>query len=426
MTNDEIELHSSLASSSEGTFDVVIIGGGAAGLMAAAAAAARGKRTIVLEKNKKIGVKILMSGGTRCNITHDCSPREIADEFGHAAKFLYKAIGQLPPQEVVRIVEGEGVLTKVESTGKVFPVSDHAIDVRDALLRRAEKEGARFLSGIAVKSIARGDGNFICQSDVGEFRSPSLIICCGGKSYAGCGTTGDGYTWAKQFGHTVRLPHPALTPLTTDEQWVKDLSGIALERVRCEILRMNETKPIDSRVGALLFTHTGLSGPEPMNLSRYVTLMEAEPAKRFRIDFFPNTSADAFVQHARELMRTRPKSTVASALLAELPNRLSEVLLGRCQISEGQKLADFSSVQLMRLRDAVKATEIQLSGTRGFDKAEVTAGGVELSEVNPATMESRLVSRLFFAGEILNVDGPIGGFNFQAAFSTGTLAGRNA
>ncbi|MEQ1904075.1 MAG: NAD(P)/FAD-dependent oxidoreductase [Pirellulaceae bacterium] len=423
MTIDDYE--SSLSPSVE-NFDVVIIGGGAAGLMAAAAAGARGKRTIVLEKNKKIGVKILMSGGTRCNITHDCSPREIADQFGHAAKFLYKAIGQLPPQEVVQIVEGEGVLTKIESTGKVFPVSDHAIDVRDALLRRAKSNGAHFLSGVAVKSIERQDGNFVCHSDAGVFTAPSLIICCGGKSYAGCGTTGDGYGWAKQFGHTVRPPHPALTPLTTDEQWVKDLSGITLERVRCEILRVGESKPLASRVGSLLFTHTGLSGPEPMNLSRYVTSMEAEPAKRFRIDFSPDTSADAFVQHARELARTHPKSTIAAALLAELPSRLIEVLFDRCQIPAGQKLADFSTAQLMRLRDAVKGTEIQISGTRGFDKAEVTAGGVELSEVNPATMESRLVPRLFFAGEILNVDGPIGGFNFQAAFSTGTLAGKYA
>ena len=394
--------------------------------MSAAAAGARGKRTLVIEKNKKIGVKILMSGGTRCNITHDCSPREIADQFGHAAKFLYKAIGQFPPQEVVQIVESEGVLTKVESTGKVFPVSDHAIDVRDALLRRAQSAGARFLSGVAVKSIERSDGNFVCHSNAGVFAAPSLIICCGGKSYAGCGTTGDGYAWAKQFGHTVRPPHPALTPLTTDAQWVKDLSGITLERVRCEISRMGESKPLASRVGSLLFTHTGLSGPEPMNLSRFVTLLEAEPAKRFRIDFLPDTSGDAFVQRTRELTRTHPKSTVAAALLADLPSRLVEVLLARCQIPEGQKLAEFSSAQLMRLRDAVKGTEIQISGTRGFDKAEVTAGGVELSEVDPATMESRLVPRLFFAGEILDVDGPIGGFNFQAAFSTGTLAGKNA
>jgi predicted Rossmann fold flavoprotein len=189
---------------------------------------------------------------------------------------------------------------------------------------------------------------------------------------------------------------------------------------------MGESKPLASRVGSLLFTHTGLSGPEPMNLSRFVTLLEAEPAKRFRIDFLPDTSGDAFVQRTRELTRTHPKSTVAAALLADLPSRLVEVLLARCQIPEGQKLAEFSSAQLMRLRDAVKGTEIQISGTRGFDKAEVTAGGVELSEVDPATMESRLVPRLFFAGEILDVDGPIGGFNFQAAFSTGTLAGKNA
>jgi predicted Rossmann fold flavoprotein len=410
----------------EQAWDVVIVGGGAAGLMAAAAAAERGRRTLVIEKNKKLGVKILMSGGTRCNLTHHATPREVADEFRQAARFLYKAIGQLTPQAVVDLIEAEGVPTKVESTGKVFPISDRAIDVRDALVRRAERAGAAFLSGVAVQAINHSQQRFRCATSQGEFTADSVVLCSGGKSYPGCGTTGDGYAWAAAFGHTIKPLHPALTPLLSDEAWVHELSGITLPQVHVEAWGLSVKQAEASRRGALLFTHTGISGPEPMNLSRYFTAPELEGIQTMRIDFLPQITADDFAKSLRNPGSSRTRGTLGSWLDGELPHRLVDGLLAMSDVPRDQRMAEVSGRQLKRLLQVLKSCPVRITGTKGYDKAEVTAGGVALEEVNPGTMASRCFPGLFLAGEILDLDGPIGGFNFQAAFSTGSLAGRNA
>ncbi len=407
-------------------WEVIVVGGGAAGLMAAAAAAARGRRTLLLEKNKKFGVKILMSGGTRCNLTHHASPREVADQFRGAARFLYKAIGQLPPQAVVDLIEAEGVPTKVEATGKVFPVSDRAIDVRDALVRRAERAGAVLVSGVAVKGIARDEIGFRCLVEGGKFTAASLILCTGGKSYPGCGTTGDGYPWAVGLGHTIQPLHPALTPLLSDEAWVHELSGLTLPLVGCRVPFAAERSPVVSRRGALLFTHTGISGPEPMNVSRYYTASQCLAQPWLQIDFLPERTKDSLVADLRQAAGTQGRMAIGNWLERELPERLAGALLERSGLPRGQRLAELPHAQLYALLANLKECPVRITGTKGFDKAEVTAGGIALTEVNPQTMESRLVPGLYLAGEILDVDGPIGGFNFQAAFSTGTLAGRHA
>lgn len=410
----------------ETAWEVIVVGGGAAGLMAAATAAARGRRTLLLEKNKKLGVKILMSGGTRCNLTHHATPREVADQFRDASRFLYKAIGQLPPQAVVDLIEAEGVPTKVETTGKVFPVSDRAIDVRDALVRRAERAGAVLVSGMAVKGLVRDGVGFHCLVEGGAFTAESVILCTGGKSYPGCGTTGDGYGWAERLGHTIRPLHPALTPLLSDEAWVHELSGVTLPLVGCSVPFAAERSPAVSRRGSLLFTHTGISGPEPMNVSRYYTAAEGAAQPWLRIDFLPERTKDSLVTEFRRAAVTQGRMAIGNWLERELPERLAGALLQRSGLPRSQRLAELPHAKLNALLGTLKECPVRITGTKGYDKAEVTAGGIALTEVNPQTMESRLVPRLFLAGEILDVDGPIGGFNFQAAFSTGTLAGRHA
>ncbi|MBX3418304.1 MAG: aminoacetone oxidase family FAD-binding enzyme [Pirellulaceae bacterium] len=409
------------------SWDVVIVGGGAAGLMAAAAAAERGRRTLVLEKNKKLGVKILMSGGTRCNLTHHATPRQMADEFREAARFLYKSIGQFPPQAVIDTIEAEGVFTKVEENGKVFPISDRAIDIRDALVRRTERVGAVLLSGVAVQNITHDPAlGFRCATSNGEYSGTSLILCTGGKSYPGCGTTGDGYAWAEAFGHTITPLHPALTPLLSSDNWVHDLSGITLPRVRVEAWGESSSRAEASRCGPLLFTHTGLSGPEPMNLSRFYTNPNSSEIKIMRVDFLPDISVEEWNSSVRNNQKNRSRSSIAARLEGELPQRLIDCLLSLAEVPRDRRLAELSGAELKRLTHVLKSCPVHISGTKGYDKAEVTAGGIALAEVNPSTMESRCFPGLFLAGEILNVDGPIGGFNFQAAFSTGTLAGKNA
>ncbi len=415
----------SMTSNKENEWDVVIVGAGAAGLLAAAASAARGRRTVVLEKNRKTGVKILMSGGTRCNITHDCSPQEIAVRFGHARRFLEFAMGRLPPADVVRLINKQGVATKVESTGKIFPVSDRALDVRDALVRHAVRAGARIINDCAVLDVDDTGRGWQCQTADRSFTCNSLVLTTGGKSYPGCGTTGDGYAWAQKFGHTMVDPRPALTPLVADETWIRELTGMTLER--CAATALDPAGiPVDSRTeSSLLFTHWGLSGPLAMNLSRWFTLDQGR-ASHLEIDFLPKIPGDKWISRFNEYAVQHGKQQISNYRCPPLPPRLLHSLLSEMEISGDLKLAEFGKRRTQLLGDAIHRCRVPITGTKGFAKAEVTAGGIALSEVDHRTMRSHCHPRLYFAGEILDLDGPIGGFNFQAAFSTGQLAGQQA
>ncbi len=421
-------------------WDVIVIGGGAAGLFAATVAAERGRRTLLLEKNQQLGVKILMSGGTRCNITHDCTWREIVDRFSPAARqFLKTAVASLTPQQVIDRIEAEGVLTKVESTGKVFPVSNRAIDVRDALQRRMQRAGTQVQLGCAVQSIHSASQSFVCRcllttasraeessGDEVEFRGRKLIITSGGQSYPGCGTTGDGYAWATTFGHTIQPLKPALTPLITETPWVRELRGVSVESCRLRLYKSMGQRPISEQTAALLCTHFGLSGPGPMNLSRLVPTVATAPRPSIEIDWSSDMSPEILAERFAEWRRAEGKRQVARATPLDVPNRLWNALCLQSGVAPETRWAELPKNTQQRLIQNIKRTRVELHGTMGYRKAEVTAGGVTLSEIDPHTMESRLVSGLFFAGEILDVDGPIGGYNFQAAFSTGALAGNHA
>jgi len=407
-------------------WDVIIVGGGAAGLWSAGTAAARGLRVLVLEKNKKPGVKILMSGGTRCNITHHCEVEGIIQAFGHQGRFLKPALHQLTPSEVVHEIERLGVATKIEDTGKVFPVSNHAIDVRDALVRRLVQAGAELRSGVAVNDVRRSeDGGWQVQVEADSLRARAVILSTGGLSYAECGTTGDGYAWVKKVGHTINLTYPALTPLVSPSQWVHALKGITLPDVSVSVSsrELPKREPRVTSRGGFLWTHYGCSGPAPMNVSRFVSSL-AEPHKaNLLLDLVPDVS-EAEVIRMLDASQVGKKN-VQSVLNQLLPKNMAQCLLGRAQVEEGVTLAELLKKSRMSLVDDLKRLSVPLSGTRGYGKAEVTMGGVKTQEVNPQTMESRLAPGLFLAGEILDVDGPIGGFNFQAAFSTGNLAALN-
>ncbi|RIK72979.1 MAG: aminoacetone oxidase family FAD-binding enzyme, partial [Planctomycetota bacterium] len=265
------------------SYDVIVIGAGAAGLLAASRAAERGRRTLLLEKNRKAGVKVLMSGGTRCNLTHATDARGIVEAFGSAGRFLHSALAALSPDALVAMFNAEGVATKIEATGKVFPVSDRALDVLLALQRMLQRSGAELRLGEAAVSVAKHDGgesSFVVHTASAAYRSDKLIITVGGQSYPGCGTRGDGYAWAKSLGHAIVPPRPALVPLTSPQRWVHDLRGVAVPDVAVEIRRPEiasgpAIKPAmaspDERRhtrGAFLFTHFGLSGPAPMDVSR--------------------------------------------------------------------------------------------------------------------------------------------------------------
>ena len=406
-------------------YDVAVIGAGAAGMLAAARVAERGKRVVLLEKNNKAGVKILMSGGARCNLTQATDRRGIIEAFGSQGSFLHSALAALGPDELIALFAAEGVPTKVEATGKVFPVSDRALDVRDALLRMLRRGGAEIRLNQAVTALAQGAAGFVISTIHAEIPVEKVILTTGGQSYPGCGTTGDGYAWARQFGHAIVPPRPALVPLRSPSHWVHELSGVTIPDVRIQILGRESNKPLAERCGSFLFTHFGLSGPAPMNVSRAITKNPDAPGWQAVCDFVPATSREKLLEKLAHEAAVGGKRAISAVLGEWLPRRLAEALITESEIALDHRVAELSKPQRNKLVAAVKQQAIPLSGSLGFKKAEVTAGGVELAEVDSRTMQSKLVPGLFLAGEILDLDGPIGGYNFQAAFSTGWLAGES-
>ncbi len=416
-------------------WDVVVVGAGAAGLVAAERAASRGRRTLLLEKNRRPGIKILMSGGTRCNLTHATDERGIVAAYGPPGRFLHSALAALGPQDLVALVEGEGVKTKIEETGKIFPASNRAADILAAFTARLSRTDCELALEEPLVEIARTEsGNFQLVTAKRTLTAEHVIVTTGGQSYPGSGTTGDGYRWATALGHTLVPPRPALVPLTTSALWVQSLKGVTVPDAQLRVIEpvANEVQPtekprvLDTRRGSLLFAHFGLTGPVALDISRVVSGHPRPHTLRLEFDFLPGVKADALDEQLKSAAAAAGKRQVLALLPDEVPNRLAEALLGQAGLDGQQRAAELSKTARAALVRAIKQTSIALTGTRGFGKAEVTAGGIPLMEVDSRTMESRLVPGLYLAGEVLDLDGPIGGFNFQAAFSTGWLAGLNA
>lgn len=404
-------------------WDVVVIGAGAAGLMAAIHAAERGRRTLLLEKNRRPGVKILMSGGTRCNITHDCDNRGIVQAYGPSGKFLHSALAAFSVADTVAFFEAEGVATKIEETGKVFPVSNKAVDVLDALLRRLQRSGATLSLEEPVTDIQRTEAGFELTTPRRKVVCSRAIVTTGGQSYPGSGTRGDGYAWAARFGHTIIPPRPALVPLAVDAAWISSLRGITLGDVGVQVLEHEKT--LLATRGGFLFAHFGLTGPAPLDVSKAVSRHSKPTSLILQLDFLPAKS-DAEVD---EFLRTESlasgKKQLAVVLSEILPRRLCDALIGLIGQPADRRATGLSKGDRQALVASIKRLRLPIQGTLGFEKAEVTSGGVSLDEVDSRTMESKRCPGLYLAGEILDLDGPIGGFNFQAAWSTGWLAGRS-
>jgi predicted Rossmann fold flavoprotein len=342
----------------------------------------------------------------------------------------------LGPAELIELLEAEGLKTKVEACGKIFPRSDRAADVLSALRRRLERSGAEIMLGDAVTGVRRANDRFCLATGGRDLLCEKLVITTGGKSYPGSGTTGDGYRWAAAMGHTIRAPRPALVPLRSEESWVRELSGVTIPDVRLQVKGSTEIPAkanarrgglsrgvLIERRGSLLFTHFGLSGPVVLDVSRAVT--GAPDLRRVRLvaNFVPAINPIELENELRGLASRDGKRSVAAAMAEHVPRRLAVALFELAGVPGDRRAAEFSSDERGRLVRQFKECEIRITGSRGFEKAEVTAGGIALSEIDSRTMESKLVPDLFFAGEILDLDGFIGGYNFQAAFSTGWLAG---
>ncbi len=414
------------------SWDVIVVGAGAAGLWAAATAAQRNRDTLLVEKNRKLGVKILMSGGTRCNLTQHTTWKGIAEAFGsRQGRFLKFALATLPPEAVVQQFHDWGVATKVEPTGKIFPESDRAIDVRDALVERTLQSGAQILAETSVTGIRKQDEVLLVPTSRGVFSCQSLILTSGGQSYPGCGTSGDGYGWLSELGHSIVTPRPALTPVRVQEQWARDLAGVTIADARLQV-RMHgipakkAASERNSYRGSFLFTHKGCSGPAVLNISRMITDPAHNVPKSLICDWLPSMDEESWRQTLSASGTRAAARTLGNVINEHLPKRLVMQLCELAEVPLNQSLAEISRRQLGRIIQQTKHCPLTINGTLGFAKAEVTAGGVALEEIDSQTMRSKIVPGLFLAGEILDVDGPIGGYNFQAAFSTGFVAGTHA
>ena len=411
---------------SDADFPVIVVGAGAAGLLAAIRIAELGHRVLLLEKTPRVGTKILMSGGTRCNLTHDTDVIGMVRAFGKAGKFLRPALMALTPQDVRRAFAAEGVATKVEPGGKVFPTSNRARDVAQALHRRLLRAGGTLALDEPLVSVDREDNGFRLTTRNRTLSTSRLIITTGGKSYPGSGTSGDGYAWLAAWGHSIVPPRPALTPIVSDDAWVRSLQGITLDRVRVALLDpqlAGKRKRLVETCDSFLFTHFGVSGPAVLDVSGTLSGHATPRSLQLRCDFAPDTTEDQLQHWMQDLRDRHGKKQIASSLVEFLPRRMTPVVLQVGTVDESKRVCELTKPEMRAIRTRLKASVVNIAGVRGFQKAEVTAGGVALQEVDPQTMASRVVPHLYLAGEILDVDGPIGGYNFQAAFSTAWLAG---
>ncbi len=395
--------------------EVCIVGAGAAGLWAAAACAKQRVSTLVLEKTRRTGTKILSSGGSRCNLTTMLGPSEAAKHFGAGKNFIKPAFQALPPRAARAHFESLGVRTKEEPEfDKVFPASDSAREVRDALLDDALRAGAKIRLETPVSGVEQTEDGWAVHVPGGRVLCRKLLICTGGKSYPKSGTTGDAYPWFSSLGLKLVDPVPALVPLTSPAPWVHELSGIAVDGELCIGARR--------RLRPVLFTHKGISGPAAMDLSEEVTRGGSREA---RLDLLPEMTQDAL----RALLKDaagQPGSPKLRTLLP-LPRRIIETVATLAGLPEANPAANqINKAARNKLVALFKGLPIPISGSLGFAKAEVTSGGLDLGEVERRTMEVKRFPGLYVFGEALDLAGPIGGFSFQAAFSTAELAARSA
>ena len=404
---------------------ICIIGAGPAGLMAAIHAARTGAPVTVVEANARAGRKLLLTGGGRCNFTHAGQADEIAQAFGKAGRFLRYSLHELPPADIIEFFHARGASATTEPDGCVFPASDKAADVLDALLCEAKTLSVRLSYGTAVTDVQAHDKGFIVRTNTEAIQAMRVIIATGGVSWPQTGSTGDGYRFAAALGHTIVPPKPALVPLIAKERWVADLAGISLPQVK---MQTTVGKRRITIVGPLLFTQSGIGGPAVLDLSRLLAdeLFEAKRDVIVKLDMADQSDEPELDRQLQERIHTHPRKAVASILAEFVPRQLSQVLCRLaecdCDLQAGQLKAEVRR----RLVASVKGLPVSITGTEPIARATVTRGGVSTDQIEPETMESRIRPGLFFAGEVIDVDGPCGGYNLQMCWSTGALAGRSA
>jgi hypothetical protein len=425
-------------------FDVAVIGAGPAGMMAAGAAAESGAKVILIEKNKQLGRKLLLTGNSRCNITNaEFNLRKLVENYGKDGKFLFHAFFVFGPKKVINFFEGLGVKTKTEKDNRVFPASEKAVDVLNALKRYLEKNNVNISLDSPISRVIFKDNPPSRKASEGQRKIEKLVMgdkeiiakkyifCTGGKTYPVTGSTGDGFRWARDLGHSISDLSPALVPIKVKpacrqagEKWVKDLQGLALKDVKISVLQKN--KKHFQEMGDILFTNFGLSGPAILNISKSVGKLLKQGEVKLYLDLFPNLNIEDLDKKIKEKINKNPKRFVRSFLADFMPQRFVAVFIKYLGIDVNKQVNNITKKERKVIAKLFKNIEFVATELLGFDLAMVTSGGVLLKEIDDKTMKSKIIDNLFFAGEIIDVDGKTGGFNLQACWSTGYLAGKSA
>ncbi len=407
-------------------YDVIIIGGGAAGLMAAHTAALYGKKVLILERNSTPGKKILITGKGRCNITNNCDNNTFIQNVVSNPKFLFASINAFSTADTIDYFERSGVETKTERANRVFPVSDKSADVQRALIKNAKDCGA-IINTERVSKILSENGSVngvLCESG-NTYHANSVILATGGKSYPLTGSTGDGYALAEELGHSTKTLVASLVPIITNEYYPKKLQGLSLKNVTLTLHTLSTGKKFVSEPGEMLFTHFGVSGPLVLSASAHIDSSKFEDYK-LTIDLKPGLDEKKLDARVLRDFSQNLNKDFFNSLFALLPRKLIPVIVTLSGIPADTKVNAITKEMREKLVYTIKNLTLTVNGFRPIEEAVITSGGIRVNEINPKTMESKLVSGLYFAGEIIDVDAYTGGFNLQIAFATGYVAGQSA
>ncbi len=403
---------------------VIVVGGGAAGLMAAITAAENGNSVILVEKNEKCARKVMITGKGRCNVTNNCDKETLIKNTLRNPKFLYSAFNTFDAQNTMEFFESRGVKLKTERGNRVFPVSDKASDIVDALVKAAKKSGAQIINGTVIEVIEEnGQVKSVLLKGGREIPCDKCIIATGGASYSATGSQGDGFIFAKMLGHTINRISPSLVPLKIREGFAEKMMGLSLKNVKLTVFCEGEKKPVFCEQGEMLFTHFGISGPLVLSASAHIDV----PKKEYYclLDMKPALDLNTLDSRILRDFSKNANKDFANSLGELLPAKMIPTIVKLSGIAPNLKVNQISKEQRANLCALIKGIKMHITDTRPLEEGIITRGGVSTKEINSATMESKLIKGLYFAGEVIDVDAYTGGFNLQIAFSTGYLAGIN-
>lgn len=414
------------------SYEVVVIGGGPSGLMAAISAAETGAKTLLIEKGKKLGTKLAISGGGRCNVTNRLPEDEIIAHIPGNGKFLYSAFSIFNNYDIIDFFENLGVALKEEDHGRMFPVSNSAQSVVHTLIQRLDDLGVTVKKQTPVEAIHYdSDYHTIILQNDDKIRTKAVVIAVGGMSVPHTGSTGDGYAWAKKAGHTITDLYPTEVALTSKENFIREktLQGLSLRDVAVSVLN-KKAKAMVTHQMDMVFTHFGVSGPAILRCSQFVVkeLMKGADRVALQIDLLPDIHEHVLEEELTRALEENAKKSFKNIVRekTELPERMVQFILDTCEVDANLKAGNVSKELLLKVIQAIKYFSFYVHGSLSIEKAFVTGGGVDTKEIVPSTMGSKLMERLFFCGEILNIHGYTGGYNITSALVTGRLAGTNA